>query len=128
MREQLTCTIASFVKTNSNPFMSYEEFRLLPGLESRYQDRNFLQVTLSYDGAPMTVKTRELLQEKDFEEESSHLCQTYLIPGTWSNLKDCAEYVRSYLQNVFERQQNTSIWIESNKNSSLAEWDISLIT
>ena len=125
MREQLTCTIASFVKTNSDPFMSYEEFIKLPGLESRYQDMNYLQVTVSYEGNSMTVKTRELLVEKDLEDESSYLCQTYLIPETWSNLKDCTEYVRSNLQIVFERQQNNSVWINSGINTPLVEREVS---
>ena len=127
MREQFTCTIASFVKTNSDPFMTYEEFRALPGLESRYQEQNFLQVTLMYGGAPMTIKTRELLLEKDFEEESSHLCQSYLMPDTWSNLTECTNYVRSYMQNEFERQQNNSVWIKSHKNTSFAEFEVSLV-
>ena len=74
------------------------------------------------------MKTRELLLEKDFEEESSQLCQTYLMPETWSNLKDCADYVRNYLQNVFERQRNNSVWIESNKNTTWAEWEVNLVS
>ena len=127
MREQLTCTIASFVKMNSDPFMSYEEFIKLPGLQSRYEEMNYLQVTVSYEGKPMTVKTRELLQDKDVEEESLHICQTYLIPETWTNLTGCVEYVQNHIQDVYERQQNNSVWIKSGNNISLDEREVSLV-
>lgn len=66
-----------FIKVNNDPFMSFEEFKQLPNLRSKYDDHNVREVVLSYvsdDGTASTHTLKVDVTKSSIHEEANKFC------------------------------------------------------
>ena len=103
--------VAVFEKVQNDTFMSFDDFKALPGLVSRFKEPNEVKVYFTQpDGTHVEITTGDLLASADaLVLEARQLCR---LTGDESD--QCVEYKTDLLQQTLQEQRRNFFGVDSN--------------
>jgi len=103
-RESQNMILTSFMKANDDKFMSFEEFKNLPNLRTKYEDWNIrtLDVTVNGDDGTKTSKFLQIdISKTSIEEEAYKFCSSIS-----ASMKDEAKFRDECTKLVVQKLEN----------------------